>query len=345
MSKCRREADRPARENEALRRQIAASEADARRFKTTLCGVGDAVICAAADGNVRQQSVAFFRTIVESIPQGLFVKDRSSVYLAVNEPYATSLGLEPEQLVGRDDFAFFPTELAEEHRADDRAVMESGRVKDIEERVIARGKESWVHTTRAPVRDDTGQVTAVLGLIEDIAERKRAEHALEASEMQYRRLFEAARDGILILEADTGRIVDVNPFLMELTGYSLEEFLGKHLWEIGPIKDVAASRISFADLQANNYVRYEDLPLEGRDGQSIHVEFVSNVYRVDDHNVIQCNIRDITLRKQTEKRNGEELQRWHDVMLSREDRVQELKREVNELCPPAGEPARYPIQE
>jgi PAS domain S-box-containing protein len=129
---------------------------------------------------------------------------------------------------------------------------------------------------------------------------KRAEHALEASKTRYRRLFEAARDGILILDANTGRIVDVNPFLMELTGYSRDEFLEKHLWEIGPFKDTAASRIAFAELQARKHVRYEDLPLRTRDGREIDVEFVSHVYPVDSQDVIQCNIRDITARKRAE---------------------------------------------
>ncbi len=127
-----------------------------------------------------------------------------------------------------------------------------------------------------------------------------AAQRLQASETRYRRLFEAAKDGILILDADSGRIVDVNPFLVELTGYSHEHFLGRHLWEIGPFKDAAASRASFAALQACDYVRYDDLPLQARDGRRIDVEFVSNVYRVEDQRVIQCNVRDITARKAAE---------------------------------------------
>jgi len=126
-----------------------------------------------------KESEAFNRTIVESIPQQLFLKDRNCVYLAVNQPYAASLGCRPEQLVGKDDFAFYPTELAEKYRADDRAVMESGQVKDMEERYLAQGKEYWIHTIKAPVRDDGGQVTAVLGLFEDISARQRVEQSLK----------------------------------------------------------------------------------------------------------------------------------------------------------------------
>ena len=126
-----------------------------------------------------KESEAFNRTIVESIPQQLFLKDRNGVYLAANQPYAASLGCRPEQLVGKDDFAFYPTELAEKYRADDRAVMDSGRVKDMEERYLAQGKEYWIHTIKAPVRDDGGQVTAVLGLFEDISARQRVQQSLK----------------------------------------------------------------------------------------------------------------------------------------------------------------------
>jgi two-component system cell cycle sensor histidine kinase/response regulator CckA len=131
-------------------------------------------------------------------------------------------------------------------------------------------------------------------------ERARHVHELRASEARYRRLFEAAKDGILILAADTGCIVDVNPFLTALTGYAREDFLGKHLWEIGPFRDTAASKDSFAVLLARDYVRYEDLPLKTSDGRTVEVEFVSNVYLVNGEKVIQCNIRDITARKAIE---------------------------------------------
>ncbi len=124
--------------------------------------------------------------------------------------------------------------------------------------------------------------------------------ALQTSETRYRRLFETAQDGILLLDVGTGQITDVNPFLTELLGYSHEDLVGKALWEIGPFKNVEASRTAFAELQSKEYIRYEDLPLETRAGRRIDVEFVSNVYPVDHTRVIQCNIRDITARKQAE---------------------------------------------
>lgn len=121
------------------------------------------------------------------------------------------------------------------------------------------------------------------------------------SEARYRRLFETAQDGILILDAKTGLITDVNPFLMKLLDYSREEFLGKALWQIGLFRDIEASKLAFRELISKRYVRYEDLPLKTKSGLSISVEFVSNVYRVNRKTVIQCNVRDITARKRAER--------------------------------------------
>jgi diguanylate cyclase (GGDEF)-like protein/PAS domain S-box-containing protein len=122
--------------------------------------------------------------------------------------------------------------------------------------------------------------------------------SLKDSELRYRRLFEAAQDGILILDAKTGAIADVNPFLMQMLGYSREEFIEKKLWEMGAFQDVEASKEAFLALQKTKYIRYKDLPLRTKDGRLIQVEFVSNVYIVGSEKVIQCNIRDITEYKQ-----------------------------------------------
>lgn len=123
---------------------------------------------------------------------------------------------------------------------------------------------------------------------------------IKTSELRYRRLFEAAQDGILLLDAQTGAITDVNPFLVKMLEYTREEFIEKKLWEVGAFKDIEASQEAFEALQKNEYIRYADLPLSTKDGRLIQVEFVSNVYVVDDEKVIQCNIRDITERKRAQ---------------------------------------------
>ena len=127
--------------------------------------------------------------------------------------------------------------------------------------------------------------------------KNKIENKLKESEERYRRLFESAHDGILILDSDTGQITDVNPFLINLLGYSKGEFLDKKLWEVGAFRNMKAAKDVFKILQKDGYVRYEDLPLETKDGKSIAVEFVSNSYMAGGTLVIQCNIQDITERK------------------------------------------------
>jgi PAS domain S-box-containing protein len=124
---------------------------------------------------------------------------------------------------------------------------------------------------------------------------------LQVFEKRYRRLFESAKDGIIILDAYNGVIVDVNPFLINLLGYSKKQFLTKHIWDIGTEENIDLSKQLYLELQEKGYVRYEDLPLEASDGKQIHVEFVCNVYLVDGDKIIQCNIRDISNRFQHEQ--------------------------------------------
>jgi two-component system, cell cycle sensor histidine kinase and response regulator CckA len=120
--------------------------------------------------------------------------------------------------------------------------------------------------------------------------------ALSDSELRYRRLFETAQDSILILDGDSGKIIDANPFINDLLGYSSGEMLGKSLWDIGELKDILASKLSYEELQSHDYVRYDHLPLVTKNGRHIAVEVVANAYKVDSQRVIQCNIRDITER-------------------------------------------------
>lgn len=122
-------------------------------------------------------------------------------------------------------------------------------------------------------------------------------NAVQEQNFRYRRLFETAYDGILILDFETGRIEDVNPYLIQMLGYSKEEIIGMELWEIGAMVDKNASIRAFATLKKDGYIKYSDLPLRTKAGEIISVEFVSNAYGVNGDRVIQCNIRDITSRK------------------------------------------------
>ncbi len=145
-------------------------------------------------------------------------------------------------------------------------------------------------------------INAIVLNYRDITERKLAEENFKSSEIRYRRLFETAKDGILILNADTGSIEDVNPYLCEMLHYPREAVLGKQLWEIGLFKDIAANKEAFLKLKKTKYERHDNLPLVTKEGQSIWVEFISNVYEESGTMVIQCNVRNITERKKAEEK-------------------------------------------
>ncbi len=173
----------------------------------------------------------------------------------------------------------------------------------------------WVYDNGSVAKmDSSGKPLIVAGLVVDISGRKLAEELLKTSETRYRRLFETAKDGIIILDAETGMIMDVNPFLINLLGYARDQFLEKKIWEIGFFKDILANYEKFKELQLKEYVRYENLPLETAHGRKINVEFVSNLYRENDKNVIQCNIRDITKRKNAELAHYQSEERFNLIM-------------------------------
>jgi PAS domain S-box-containing protein len=171
-----------------------------------------------------------------------------------------------------------------------------------------------------------------------------ADQALIASEAQYRRLFESAQDGILIVEAETGQIQDVNPFLLDLLGFSREEYLGKKLWEIAAFQDSEASKSAFLELQQRGYIRYDNIPLHAKTGNSVEVEFVSNIYDVGQKKVIQCNVRDITERRQAEKEIRQlnaDLERRVDL---RTTQVQALNKELETFNYSVSHDLRAPLR-
>src|SRR5579871_4907705 len=174
----------------------------------------------------------------------------------------------------------------------------------------------------------------VLLAIEDVTDRRRAEAAMKHSEVRYRRLFQKAKDGILILDADTGKVIDANPFMTALLGYSHEEFLGKELWEIGLFRDITESRAAYRELQEKGYVRYENLPLESRSGHKVEVEFVSNVYAENHHQVVQCNVRDITERRRLQRQVQEQAAALADLDRRKDEFLAMLSHELrNPLAP------------
>jgi PAS domain S-box-containing protein len=186
------------------------------------------------------------------------------------------------------------TQILQAQARTKQAEIRTDQAKTRIEQAEARTEQAETRTEQAKTRTEKAEART------EVAET-RSEEAIRDSEIKYRRLFEATNDGILILEADTGRISDANPFVIGMLGFSHSELVGTPIWELGPFRDIVSNKAKFDELHRKGYVLSENLPLETRDGRRIVVEFVTNVYHAGDRNAIQCNVRDITERKRAEE--------------------------------------------
>jgi PAS domain S-box-containing protein/putative nucleotidyltransferase with HDIG domain len=281
----------------------------------------DAVVVGAA-GETQLYSSATadrpYRLIVEEMGEGAAMISASGLILYVNKRLAQLLDCQIEALVG--------TASSE--------LVDAGQQPLLQHLLSLPPGEN--HSELFQLRRFDGSGLAVLAtvstletpegllrclILADLTAMHRAEQALVNSELSYRMLAMNAQDGILILEWGSGQITMANPYIGQVLGWAPEELLGKQLWEIGAFVDKQKAIDIYAELQTQGYVRYEDLPLQAADGSLKEVEFVSNVYLVGDQKVIQCNIRDISDRKQAERLAQ---QRQAELLQSMQEMVQSL---------------------
>jgi len=191
-----------------------------------------------------------------------------------------------------------------------------------------------LHINARRIRKPGAPTALILLAIEDVTDERVSLRRMQASEQRYRRLFESARDGILILDAEKMEIIDSNPYMSELLGYTKEEFCEKQLWEIGLFRDKKESEAAIETLREKGYVRYEDLPLENAEGQVQEVEFICNVYTEAGHKVAQCNIRDITERKGLERQIHDQARALADTSQRKDEFLAMLSHELrNPIAP------------
>ncbi|MGD1045130.1 MAG: PAS domain S-box protein [Bacteroidota bacterium] len=263
--------------------------------------------------DVRDSEIRY-RRLFEAAKDGILILDADSGAITDANPFIKEiLGYSRQELIGKrlwEIGAFFDVVAS-------KAAFEELQQKE------------YIRYENLPLQTKDGQMREVEFIsnvyqvdlkkviqcnIRNITARKCAEEALRVSEERYRRLFETAQDGILLLDAESGAITDANPFLVKMLGYTREDLIGKRLWEVSAFIDRAASKSAFEELQQKGYIRYENLPLETKDGQSRQVEFVSNVYLVNGKKVIQCNIRDITKRKWLEEDKQKLMNKLQEVL-------------------------------
>ena len=245
-----------------------------------------------------------YNELYDFAPVGYLTLDRAGAILEANLAGAALLGI-PRAPLMKQQFEFFvaPADrpgfrklFQQVFHREDREDREDRQECDV--RLLVVGKTPVDVRIRAN-RFESGKACRLA--MTNITSHKQAEDRLRVSEIRYRRLFEAAHDGVLLLDPATRKITDANPFMTKLLGYPRDELIGKELFEIGLLKDEAASREAFHKLKRQREVRYENLPLESRTGRHQEVEVVANLYEENGQTVIQCNIRDITVRKRAEE--------------------------------------------
>jgi PAS domain S-box-containing protein len=270
--------------------------------------------------------------LVESSEDAIIGKTLDGTITSWNKAAERLYGYPAGEVLGRPVSILAPPEGVDEVAVILERLRHGDTIDHFEtERITRSGKRVFVSLTISPIRERSDAITGWSTSARDITESRAGEEALRNSEIRYRRLFESAHDGILILEADSGRIIDVNPYLVELLGTVKEDLLGRELWELGLFQDILASKAAFAELQERGYIRYDDLPLEGRDGVVRHVEFVSNSYLAGERRVIQCNIRDITERQVAEEDLRETNQRLEKALFELQNKTRELTTMTQQL--------------
>jgi PAS domain S-box-containing protein len=238
-----------------------------------------------------------YSDLYDFAPVGYFTILTDGTIQMVNLTGATLVGMVRSRLIGRSFEMLVSPALRPTFNAFLAQVFARNAAPSIESELIHQGQPDRFVTINLQLSPD-GQECSMS--VTDISDRKRDEDALRVSEIRFRRLFETAHDGVLLMDPATRKITDANPYMTKLLGYSHEEFVGKELFEIGLLKDEAASQEMFRQLKVTHEVRYEDLPLESQGGRHQEVEVVANLYQENGRPVIQCNIRDITERKREE---------------------------------------------
>ncbi len=248
-----------------------------------------------------EATAAELAAIVEFSADAIIGKNLKGIVTSWNGGAERIFGYSATEMVGSPITRLIPPERLQEEVEILGRIKRGQCVEHFETvRMTKNGRKMDVSVTVSPILYADGRIAGASKVVRDISERKQAQDRLRVSEIRYRRLFETANDGVILLDPGTCKIIDANPFMTRLLGYERDQLVGKELYEIGLLKDAAASRQMFRNLKKTHEMRYEDLPLKSQRGRNQEVEVVANLYQEDGRPVIQCNIRDITVRKQAE---------------------------------------------
>jgi two-component system CheB/CheR fusion protein len=247
-----------------------------------------------ANEKLQKSEETRYRKLFETAKDGILILDANTGQITDVNPFMEELlGYSREQFIKKTiwDIELFKDVIANIDKFKELQQKEFIRYDDLPMETID-GKKIYVEIISNVYEVENQKV--IQCLIRDISQRKQAEEKLKISETRYRSLFESAKDGILVLDAENGSIMEINPYLMDMLGYSKDQLVDKSIWEVGFFKNIIDNKDKFLKLQQNKFVKYEDLPLETADGRKINVEFISKVFSIENNKVIQCFIREIT---------------------------------------------------
>jgi PAS domain S-box-containing protein len=317
-------------ENERLRLRLEEAEAVVEAIRS---GIVDAVVVQSTPGEsvyTLEGADRPYRLLVEAMQQGVAVLNPEGVLLYCNPCLADLFKTSVEKLTGCTMDSF----MAEADHAVLTGLLQKAEHGSAQKEVRLCRQDGT--TFPAALSVSVLPLRKFCLLVTDLSQQQQYEKlvaskaALLDSEIRYRRLFETAKDGILILDTHTGRITDANPFMSELLGYSHEQFLDKELWEIGLFSDKSANEAAVRTLQQDGYIRYEHLPLETNHQLPVEVEIVANAYQQNQ----KSNIRDITQRSRLEKQLQEQTLALADLHRRKDEFLAMLGHELrNPLAP------------
>jgi len=248
-----------------------------------------------------RESEGKYRTLLDTLPQNIFSKDTDLVYVACNENFARELGIAPEEFAGKTDYDFFPQELAEKYRADDKRVMESGQTQELDETYIQDGEDIIVHTVKTPIKDENANTLGILGIFWDITEAKRAEAALRESEERFRTVFDKAMDGMLLADLETKKFYTGNEMICRMLGYTLEEVKNLGVMDIHRQEDLPYVMEQLEKLLTGELDINRDIPVKRKDGTVFYADITAGPIALARKTYLLGIFRDITARKQAEQ--------------------------------------------
>ncbi len=212
----------------------------------------------------------------------------------------------------------------------------------LEHRIITNSGEVRIIQTRGKTIENSSDISIrIIGTSQDITEQEAARQALKSSEIKYRRLFETSKEGLVLIEAETGEIFDVNPYIIDFLGYTKSDFIGKKLWELNAAKAKPETEKAFRNILNKDYARFTELDLLSVDNSILFVEFISIKYSINNHYLIQCHFWDITERKylideinRAIKQRAEDMRSFaNSVQLAQEEERRRISRELHDdIC-------------